>query len=160
MDYAAGVYVSETEYERRLEGQQFTKLGRKYQHDWLYLQSRNSDKRLPQSLFTGQMFLDDDNLHYFLWVSEPFGPKHWQLHAIYGVGRPVQISYDELSSVCWAVLSLSLLACRIARNWWRHQKRFMRPFWTAWVHFSDSYPIDISLLGFNFSLSATTLGLL
>jgi hypothetical protein len=25
------------------EGKQFTKLGRKYQHDWLYLQSINSD---------------------------------------------------------------------------------------------------------------------
>ncbi len=30
--------------ERRLEGQQFTKLGRKYQHDWLYLRPINSDK--------------------------------------------------------------------------------------------------------------------
>jgi hypothetical protein len=29
------------ESERRLEGQQFTKLGRKYQHDWLHLQSIN-----------------------------------------------------------------------------------------------------------------------
>jgi hypothetical protein len=29
---------------RRLQGQQFTKLGWKYQHDWLYLQSINSDK--------------------------------------------------------------------------------------------------------------------
>jgi hypothetical protein len=36
------------EPERRLEGQQFTRLGRKYQHDWLYLQSVNSDKHLPQ----------------------------------------------------------------------------------------------------------------
>jgi hypothetical protein len=31
----------------RLEGQQLTKLGRKYQHDWLYLQSINSYKHLP-----------------------------------------------------------------------------------------------------------------
>ncbi len=31
------------EPERMGEGQQFTKLGRKYQHDWLYLQSINSD---------------------------------------------------------------------------------------------------------------------
>jgi hypothetical protein len=30
------------EPERRLEGQQFTKLGRKYPHDWLYLQSISS----------------------------------------------------------------------------------------------------------------------
>ncbi len=44
------------EPERRLEGQQFTKLGRKYQHDWLYLQSINSDKPVPQSPFTGQLF--------------------------------------------------------------------------------------------------------
>ncbi len=44
------------EPERRLECQQFTKLGRKYQHDWMYLQSINSDKHLPQSRFTGQLF--------------------------------------------------------------------------------------------------------
>ncbi len=42
------------EPERRLEGQQFTKLGQKYLHDWLYLQSINSDKHLPQSPFTDQ----------------------------------------------------------------------------------------------------------
>jgi hypothetical protein len=45
------------EPERRLEGQQFTKLGPKYQHDWrLYLQSINSDKHLPRSPFTNQFF--------------------------------------------------------------------------------------------------------
>ncbi len=44
------------EPERRLEGQQFTNLGRKYQHDWLYLQSINSDKHLPQTPFIGQFF--------------------------------------------------------------------------------------------------------
>ncbi len=37
------------EPERRLDGQQFTKQGRKYKHDWIHLQSINSDKRLPQS---------------------------------------------------------------------------------------------------------------
>jgi hypothetical protein len=37
------------------EGQQFTKLGRKYQH----LRSINSAKYLPQSPFTGQFFNDD-----------------------------------------------------------------------------------------------------
>jgi hypothetical protein len=37
------------EPERKVEGQQFTKLGRKYHHDLLYLQSINSDKNLPQS---------------------------------------------------------------------------------------------------------------
>jgi hypothetical protein len=54
------------ESERRLEGQQFTKLGRKYQQDWLYLQSINSDKHLPQSLFTGK-FLEDDILLWCLY---------------------------------------------------------------------------------------------
>ncbi len=44
------------EPERRLEGQQLTKLIRKYQHDWLYLQSINSDKHLPQKQFTCQFF--------------------------------------------------------------------------------------------------------
>ncbi len=44
------------EPERKLKGQQFTKLGRKYQHDWLYLQSLNSDKHMPQSPFTGKFF--------------------------------------------------------------------------------------------------------
>jgi hypothetical protein len=34
------------EPERRLEGQQFTKLGRKYQYDCLYPHSINSDKHL------------------------------------------------------------------------------------------------------------------
>jgi hypothetical protein len=42
------------EPERRLEGQ--LKLSWKYQHDWLYLQSMNSDKNLPQSPFIGQFF--------------------------------------------------------------------------------------------------------
>jgi hypothetical protein len=42
------------ETERRLEGQQLTKLGQNYQHDWLYLESINSDKHLLQSPFTGQ----------------------------------------------------------------------------------------------------------
>jgi hypothetical protein len=48
---------------RRLEGHQFAKLGRKYQHVWLYLQSVNFDKHLPQGPFTDN-FLDDD---IFLW---------------------------------------------------------------------------------------------
>jgi hypothetical protein len=42
--------------ERRLEWQQFTKLGQNYQHDWLYLQSVNSVKHLQQSSFTGKFF--------------------------------------------------------------------------------------------------------
>jgi hypothetical protein len=84
MDFAAGVHLSEArnpippplthcirvnsilihtgkgggrvEPDRKLEGQQFTKLGRKYQHDSLYLLSMNSDKHLPQNPFTGQLF--------------------------------------------------------------------------------------------------------
>jgi hypothetical protein len=83
MDFAAGVYLSEAqnpipsphytlytciqytytdreggtvEPERRLEGQQFTKLSRKYLRDWLYLQSINSDKHLPQSPFADNFF--------------------------------------------------------------------------------------------------------
>jgi hypothetical protein len=40
----------------RLEGQQLTKLGGKYQHDGLYLQSIKSDKHLPESFFTGHFF--------------------------------------------------------------------------------------------------------
>ncbi len=93
MDFAVGVYLSETqnpipppprirlysilihtgkgvgggrvEPERRLEGQQFTKLGRKYQHDCLYLQAINSDnKHMPHSPFTDQY--DDDILFWCL----------------------------------------------------------------------------------------------
>ncbi len=47
------------EPDRRLEGatpQQFTKLGRKYQHDRMYLQSINSDEHMRQSPFTGHFF--------------------------------------------------------------------------------------------------------
>jgi len=83
IDFAAGVYLSDAqnpppplthyinaykilihtgkwrrgrvEPERRGEEQQFTKLGRKYQHDWQYLQSTNSDdKHLPQSPIIGK----------------------------------------------------------------------------------------------------------
>ncbi len=35
------------EPDRRLEGRQFTKPGRKYQHDWLFLQSINSCHKVP-----------------------------------------------------------------------------------------------------------------
>ncbi len=50
------------EPKRRWEGKQFTKLGRKYQHDWLYLQTINSDKHLPLSPYTDHL---DDNI--LLW---------------------------------------------------------------------------------------------
>jgi hypothetical protein len=42
-----------TEPERRLEEQQFTKLGRKYQHDCIF---SLKTKDLPQSLITIQLF--------------------------------------------------------------------------------------------------------
>ncbi len=54
------------ESERRGEGQQFTKLGRKYQQDWLSLLSINSDKTLPQGSCIGQFFLDDNILLWCL----------------------------------------------------------------------------------------------
>ena len=55
------------EPKRRLEGQQFTKLDQKYQHMIeMYLQSINSDQHLPQSLYTGKHFLDDNILHCLL----------------------------------------------------------------------------------------------
>ncbi len=54
--YHTGKGGGRVEPERRLEGQQFTKLGRKYQHNWLHLQPKNSDKHLPRSPFTGQFF--------------------------------------------------------------------------------------------------------
>ncbi len=62
----------EIEPERRLERQKFTKLGRKYQHDWLYLQSLNSDKHPPQSPFTGSIFLDDVILLWRLYLISPW----------------------------------------------------------------------------------------
>jgi hypothetical protein len=52
------------EPERRLEGQQFTKLSRKYQQD-MYLQSINSDKHLPKAL-DKSILSDDDILLWFL----------------------------------------------------------------------------------------------
>ncbi len=56
--------------ERRGEGKQFTKLGWKYQYDWMYLQSMNSDKHLLPDLFTGQFFLDDDILLWCLYSNQ------------------------------------------------------------------------------------------
>ncbi len=51
-----GQWGGGVEPERKLEGQKSTKLGRKYQHDRLCLQSINSDKHLPKSSFTVQFF--------------------------------------------------------------------------------------------------------
>ncbi len=56
------------EPKRKLEGQQFTKLGQKYQRMIeMYLQSINSDKHLPKSPFTGKFFLDYILLLWFLY---------------------------------------------------------------------------------------------
>ncbi len=52
---------------RRLEEQQFTKLGRKYLNGWLYLQSINYNKDLPQSPLQVNFFLDGDILLSFLY---------------------------------------------------------------------------------------------
>jgi hypothetical protein len=57
--------------ERRGEGQQFTKLGRKYQHDWLYLQSINSGKHLPQSHLTDKFFRRQHFALVFMWLISP-----------------------------------------------------------------------------------------
>ncbi len=46
----------------KVKGASVHKAGSKIQHDWLYLQSMNSDKHLPQSPCTRQIFLDDDIL--------------------------------------------------------------------------------------------------
>ncbi len=49
-----GGELNQREEER--DGQQFTKPGRKYQHNWLYLQSINFEKHLPQSPFPRHFF--------------------------------------------------------------------------------------------------------
>ncbi len=86
MDFAAGVYLTDTQNpihphplhtvyvytvylftqwrgegggswtREKVREQMFSKLGRKYQYDWLNLQSINSDKHLLQSTFTYQFF--------------------------------------------------------------------------------------------------------
>jgi hypothetical protein len=56
------------EPQKRGEGHhQLTKRGRQYQHQWLYLQSINSAKHLPQSPFAGQFFSVDDILLWCLY---------------------------------------------------------------------------------------------
>ncbi len=60
------------ETERRLESEQFTNLGRKYLHDRLYLQSKNSNKHLPQSPFTSQFF-QMKTFFYVLIVNQSIG---------------------------------------------------------------------------------------
>ncbi len=46
------------EPERRLEGRQLTKLGRKYQHDWLYLQPIWETPTARWLFFSGKFFYD------------------------------------------------------------------------------------------------------
>ncbi len=53
---------------------QYTVLGWKYQHDWLYLQSINSDKHLPQSLFAGKFFKMTTFLLWCLYSSLVLAP--------------------------------------------------------------------------------------
>ncbi len=54
------------EPERKVEGQQFTKLGRKYHRDLLYLQSVNSDKNTCRKVPYMPMFLDFALLSIYL----------------------------------------------------------------------------------------------
>jgi hypothetical protein len=51
--FTQGRWEVGVEPERMLEGQELKKMCRKYKHDWLYLQSVNSDKHLLPSPFTG-----------------------------------------------------------------------------------------------------------
>ncbi len=111
------------EPERRLERLQFTKLGRKFQHDWLYLQSLNSDKHLPQSPSTGQFFLDDDILLWCLYcklvhavresfyvVSVALQAKAYKLRSVDDKkGELYNLKYTLLSSVSIGKNSCGLL---------------------------------------------------
>ncbi len=65
----------------KVRGATVHKLGRKYQHDWMHLQSINSDKNLPKSPFTG---------HFF----------RWRLFAVVSILliSPCFVSYFELLS--------------------------------------------------------------
>ncbi len=86
------LYILYLEPERRLEGQQFTKLGPKCQHDWLCLQSINFNKHLPQSPFTGK-FLYDVSL--FL--------------CLYSYHNKSMVAYHEaVSKICLTLLHIKL----------------------------------------------------
>ncbi len=51
-----------------LEGQQFTKLGGKYQNDRLYLPSISSDEHLPQKVPLQVNFLDDKKFIFGVYI--------------------------------------------------------------------------------------------
>ncbi len=84
------------EPERRLKGQQFTKLGQKYQHDWLYLQSINSDKHLPQKHpLQVYIFLDEDIWTFAL--ASIYLISQWRTCTqTYALEQNCLISYDTI----------------------------------------------------------------
>jgi hypothetical protein len=75
------------EPERRLEGQQFTKLGRKYLHDWLYLQSINSGYTCAKSFYMS-IFSDDDFCFgvYKKLISPCEAPRNLATHPLIQLG--------------------------------------------------------------------------
>ncbi len=86
--------------ERRLEGQQFTKLSRKYQHDWLYLLSINSHKHLPQSPLLVN-FLNEILLRYlYSWLVMQIPPKARWTGSSYFCSRLLGMRL-LLSSLMW-----------------------------------------------------------
>jgi hypothetical protein len=94
-----GFYLSEaplTQPKRRLEGQQFTKLGQKYQHMIeIYLQSLHSDKHLPQSPFTGKFFLDG-NLS--LWFPYSYIISPWSAAKSLKIGDAMSLKWHGYQS--------------------------------------------------------------
>jgi hypothetical protein len=89
------------EPERRLDGQQFTKLGRKYQHDWLYLhlQPINSNKHRPAAKFLYRwIILDDDILLWCLYSYLVHGWKEWQSAS----SDPESLSSQKRMTLIWA----------------------------------------------------------
>jgi hypothetical protein len=88
------------EPERRLEGQHFTQLGRKYQHDWLYLPVYNSAKAAKSP--SGSIFLDDDVLfwcQYSLLVHDARPP----LRGVEGMATAVSGCVHVSADVNWYV---------------------------------------------------------
>jgi hypothetical protein len=83
--------------ERRGDGQQFTKLGRKSQHDWLYLQSINSDKQLPQSPFTSitGLFWDNDILLWCLLYCS-YVVHGARIHAPWDSDKPLKVPSHQI----------------------------------------------------------------
>ncbi len=78
------------EPERRLEGQQFTKLGRKYQkyqHYWLYHQSIDADEHLPKNFCTGQYFWMTTFCFGVFTVNESMAPANWK-KVLFCTNRP------------------------------------------------------------------------